>query len=84
MTEPLVGPTEIAKSAGWWAPYKNACLVSERHSAIRFGDQGRLHSETNLAIEYPDGRGVAANHGKAVSYKKIREEENAAQCPNIR
>jgi hypothetical protein len=54
------------ESACWWWPHRDFVMVCERPSAIRRDTQGRLHSENSLAIEWPDGWGVASVHGTRV------------------
>lgn len=43
-----------ANSAGWWWPYENLCIVSERPLYVHMEDQN-LHAENGPAIEWSDG-----------------------------
>lgn len=50
---------EIAKNCGWWLPFEDLVIVSEKPSKIYFkGDI--LHREEGAAIEYGDGFKVYA------------------------
>jgi len=62
-TEKLNGIMIIAKSAGWWLPYKNICWISERHQVVNRNEAGRLHKDLAPAILYPDGFAVFALNG---------------------
>ena len=57
---------EIAKSCGWWAPYKNMAILQDRPQAIKLDDQNRLHCEDGAAIEYRDGFSVFAWRGVVI------------------
>jgi hypothetical protein len=46
---------EIAKSAGWWLPHEDICLVSERPCELHLNNIGKLHCDNGPAIKYPDG-----------------------------
>ena len=62
-----------ARTACWWWPHREFVMVSERPTRIRRDDQGRLHSETGKAIEWPDGWGVSSWHGTVVPHEWIAE-----------
>jgi hypothetical protein len=51
----------------WWWPFKDYIVVSERPLWIDRDAEGRLHSETRQAIQWPDGWGLARSHGNAYS-----------------
>ncbi|MBO2464870.1 DUF6745 domain-containing protein [Actinomadura violacea] len=58
-------------SSGWWWPYEDVCVVSERPAAVRTepcGDDGevRLHDPDGPAVRYADGWDVHAWHGTPV------------------
>jgi hypothetical protein len=48
---------------GWYLPYKDVCIVTQKPKMINRDDSGRLHSETCRAIEYRDGAGLYCWHG---------------------
>ena len=72
---PLEGLIELAMHCGWWAPYKNAVILQDRHSILRRDSQHRLHCEDGLACGYPDGWGVYAWHGVRVPEQVIMRPE---------
>jgi hypothetical protein len=63
---PLHGLMEIAKSAGWWMPYKDICLISERPCELYRNHQGILHKDGGMAIKYPDEWGIWCLNGVIV------------------
>ena len=78
---------ELTESCGWIFPYENICFASERHNVLNRDTQGRLHSETTAAIEYPDGFKKYAIHGvripeyvvlnpEKITVELIEKEEN--------
>src|ERR1019366_2626096 len=62
----LNGLMKIAKSAGWWWPFENAVILTERPCELNRDEDNRLHSETGMAIRYPDGWGIYSIHGVVV------------------
>ena len=62
-TQKLSGLWKVSKNAGWFLPHENICWVSERQSELRRDEQGRLHSDQEMAIKYPDGWGIYALDG---------------------
>lgn len=73
--------------AGFWQPYREFAVISERPVSISLDDEGRLHNDDNAAILYPDGWGVYAVGGVIVdeqivmrpetqTIKQITDEEN--------
>lgn len=87
-TEKLNGLMELAKHAGWFLPHENICWVSERHCILNRDDEGRLHSLTEAAIDYPDGWKIYAVHGvrlpgwiieepEKITIELIEKEENS-------
>lgn len=73
--KPLNNLLELSKVCGWWYPMDTLCVIEERPilrtEEMEDGSgvvQG--HSEDQLAIEYPDGWGVAIVHGKRIKNSK--------------
>jgi hypothetical protein len=64
--ERLVGLSAVARSAGWWWPFRGAAVLTERHDVLHRDAQGRLHCATGPAVTYPDGFAVHAWHGVRV------------------
>ncbi len=78
-----------AASACWWWPHTDFVMAVERPTHVDRDAQGRLHSETRLAIAWPDGWGVYSWHGvrvpawliehpEQITAEKIDQEPNAA------
>lgn len=65
-TKSMVGLILMGQHAGWWMPYEDVCLISERHTTLNFDDEGKLHCDDGLAVGYPDGWGLYARHGSIV------------------
>jgi len=57
------GLKKVARSAGWWWPYKNLCILTERPRQLNRENRLYLHSEDSAAIEYRDGWSVFAYRG---------------------
>ncbi|MGA5820197.1 DUF6745 domain-containing protein [Kitasatospora sp. NPDC094028] len=78
----------VAAEAGWWWPYRDVALVSERPLALHRDEAGRLDRVDGPAVEYPDGFALHAWRGMPVpagflaglgdvTVERIRTEENA-------
>ncbi|WP_460364994.1 DUF6745 domain-containing protein, partial [Actinocorallia lasiicapitis] len=85
---PLHGLAEVAASAGWWWPYENLVILSERPTELHRDEPGRLHRGDGPALAYPDGFAVHAWRGMPIppdfiatlthlTVDDIRTEENA-------
>ncbi|MFJ7244766.1 DUF6745 domain-containing protein [Kitasatospora sp. NPDC098652] len=79
---------EVGRGAGWWWPYQEVALVSERPVALHRDEAGRLDRADGPALEYPDGFALHAWRGMPVpaeflaglaevTAERIRTEENA-------
>jgi hypothetical protein len=73
---PLHGLIEIAKSAGWWMPYKDICLISERPCELHRNHQGRLHKDGGMAVRYPDGWGIWCLNGVRVPQHIVEAKDS--------
>jgi hypothetical protein len=71
----LHGLMEVARSSGWWWPYRSAVVLSERPVHIALDGDGRLHGTSGPAIEYPDGWQVWAWHGVRVPRHVVLQPE---------
>jgi hypothetical protein len=69
----------LMRSSGWWFPFADVCIMTERHRALHFDADRRLHCETGPAIECRDGFRVYAWHGVRVPAEWI--EDRAALDP---
>ena len=45
----------IAKSCGWWYPFDDFCIITDRPSTLAINEAGQLHSETGPSLAYRDG-----------------------------
>ncbi len=81
----LEGIEEIAKSAGWFFPYRKAVVFCERPNFISLDDRKRLHNTKGPALTFPDGEALYRIHGvevtkedvtKPISLKRIQKEQN--------
>ena len=64
IAKPLQGVMEVARSAGWWWPFENAVVISERPVELHLDPEGRLHNTEGMALRYPDGFGFWAIDGE--------------------
>lgn len=74
-TEALEGIVTLSKSCGWWWPYKDLCILTERPILLKRDNRGRLHNDSNMAIRYADDWGFYAWNGVLVDEYAIMERE---------
>ncbi len=65
--EDINGIVAVANNAGWWWPYQDFCIITERPTKLFLNRSGRLHREGGFAIEYADEWGVYALNGEIVT-----------------
>jgi len=63
----------LARSCGWWFPYRNICFVADRPMVLRVDEQRRLHCSTGPAMAFADGYAIWAWHGVRVSQHVIED-----------
>jgi hypothetical protein len=63
----LEGLSVVAKNAGWWWPFTDAVILTERPVSLTRNAAGQLHSLGDPAILYPDGWGVWMKDGVRVA-----------------
>lgn len=84
----LTGLAGVARNAGWWWPYENAVVISERPEVLHRDEAGRLDHGEGPALAYRDGFALYAWRGMPVpaaflaelaslTPQRIRAEENA-------
>jgi hypothetical protein len=90
-SEAASGWIQVGRSCGWWWPLERACLMTERHNRLILDSDAELHSQTGLAVAYPDGWGVCCWHGVQIPEWVVAEPEKittesvlTAQNPGIR
>ena len=57
---------QTVEKCGWWWPFKNAVIITDRPCELHRDPENRLHSETGPALLYRDGWGIHAFHGVRV------------------
>ncbi len=60
---------EIINNCGWFLPYENICLISDRPRKLHLNHQYCLHADGELAIEFADGQGFYAYEGVIIPRK---------------
>jgi hypothetical protein len=84
----LAGLAGVARSAGWWWPYANIAILTERPDAVHRDNLGRLHAADTPALHYSDGYALHAWRGMPIpsdlvdrlgrlTYRQIAAERNA-------
>jgi hypothetical protein len=71
----LLGLNKIARSAGWWWPFEEICIITDRPLDLFRDDQHRLHSLNSPALVYLDGWAVYGFHGMRATEKIILHPE---------
>ena len=66
----------FAEQAGWYWPFENAVVITERPTLVKMDDQKRLHCETGAAISYSDGYSVYAWHGTRIPEEWIKDKSS--------
>lgn len=65
-TSRLEGIMEVAETCGWWWPYDDMVIISDRPTVMELDDNLELHNQTGPALSYPDGWSVYALNGVRV------------------
>jgi hypothetical protein len=72
----LSGLNKIAKSCGWWWPFENAVIFTERPIKIQFDDEKLLYCEDGPAIAYSDGFEIYSWHGQRIPDEWIKNPKS--------
>ena len=67
----LQGIMQVARNAGWWWPYENIAIISERPTHLHRDPEHRLHNTEGMALRYPDGFGIWAINGVRVDERVV-------------
>ncbi|UWZ40633.1 hypothetical protein Drose_28085 [Dactylosporangium roseum] len=62
----LAGLAGVARSAGWWWPYANVAILTDRPDALHRDNIGRLHAADMPALRYSDGFALHAWRGMPI------------------
>jgi hypothetical protein len=54
---------ELAKDCGWWLPYKEAIILTEKPEQIHFNAQDVLHNSNGPAVKFRDGVSIFVLNG---------------------
>jgi hypothetical protein len=65
----------LSKYVGWWWPFENVVIFTDKPIFVCCDDRGRLHHENRMALEYSDGFGIYSWHGIRVSEQIIMKPE---------
>jgi hypothetical protein len=71
----MEGLWAVAKTCGWWWPFKDVCVLTAKPILLKRDHEGRLHSADSKAIQYPDGWGLYRWHGVEVKEDVILHPE---------
>ena len=63
------GLMDAARHCGWFIPYEDVVIVSDRPEFIRLDGQNRLHCDGDAAVAYRDGNKLYFLHGVPVDAK---------------
>ncbi len=88
MAEAIAALAAVAASAGWWWPYEDGVILTERPTALLRDNVGRLHHGDGPALSFPDGWSMFAWRGMPIppsvadelahlTVERIRDEDNA-------
>ncbi len=66
--------SDVAQSCGWWWPYENECVISDRPDIVSWSDEPRprIHSITGPAVRYRDGHELYAFRGTVIPGDWVR------------
>jgi len=84
----LAGLAGVARSAGWWWPYADVAILTDRPDELHRDNIGRLHAADTPALHYSDGFALHAWRGMPIpsglvdrlsrlTYDQIANERNA-------
>ncbi|UWP80766.1 hypothetical protein Dfulv_37330 [Dactylosporangium fulvum] len=62
----LAGLAGVARSAGWWWPYANVAILTDRPDSLQRDNIGRLHAADMPALRYSDGFALHAWRGMPI------------------
>jgi hypothetical protein len=62
----LSGLANLARTSGWWWPYTEVAILTERPADVRRDDSGRLHAADGPAVAYADGFALHRWHGTPI------------------
>jgi len=79
--EKLIPISRLVENCGWFAPYKNVCILQEKPVEIhQINDHKTLHRDGGPAIRYADGFSVWALNGVRVSQEIAETPGDKLDC----
>lgn len=66
----------LVQSAGWWAPYEEWCMISDRPVEIKIDEDGALHCETGPAYTGRGGLKYYAWRGQEIPGEWIEDPDS--------
>ena len=72
----LAEQVTVMRSIGWWYPFDEFCILTDRPSSIHLDEAGRLHAETGAALSYRDGYALHSWHGTRVPAHWIEQKDD--------
>ncbi|GAA0768646.1 DUF6745 domain-containing protein [Brevundimonas olei] len=66
----------VCRSIGWWYPFNDFCILTDRPEHLSRDAEGRLHNETGASLRYRDGTGLHAWHGTRVPAHWIEQKDS--------
>lgn len=77
----------LSEICGWWWPFDEVIVMSDKPIQLNLDERSRLHSTTTQSISYSDGWGIYAIHGvivptyvitnpEQITVEKIEKENN--------
>jgi len=70
------GLTESAQHCGWFWPFEDEVVISEKPIGLHIDAEKRLHCEDGMAIYYSDGWGIWMWHGVPIPQRLIEHPES--------
>ncbi|GGM60116.1 DUF6745 domain-containing protein [Dactylosporangium sucinum] len=68
----LAGLAGVARAAGWWWPYADVAILTERPVELHRDNIGRLHAADAPAVRFRDGFGLHAWRGMPIPPDLVR------------
>lgn len=56
---------QLVQNSGFLFMYENVCIAINRPSKFSYDEENLLHADEEAALQFADGYGIYANHGKS-------------------
>ena len=64
--KPAMPLAKLSEYCGWWWPFDELCILSERPSVLKINDRSQLHCDGGPSLLYPDGFSLFTLNGVCV------------------